>query len=463
MASPPRSVPVPSYAPALDNAYSLGDLDTLMADMHLRHSALGLSKAHSMDVCGLHLLTSPEAASRINQAAYCSTNPLQELTGRSPSSAPVSNGRSWQPTRGSANRGKPRALFRDGETRDTSHSPSNSPSTRGRGSMAARGRGAYRGGRGGLTDPRRGQGHYRRLWAEVTKVGRGQKLGDGDGSFPDSSVEDMLQVVRGLAPDASAVAAISQGLYYLDRYSNPRQFKAVSLYSYTLELPKACSFAMHLAQQALFDAAEPLPLQRSGALAALLKELAKSGHGKRAMEVFDWLRGLEDGHDLVCLCDVYTYTTMISQCGSHQQLRRALELVAEMRGRGVACNVHTYSALMNVCIKANELDLALDVYRQLLSDSCTPNLVTYNTLIDVYGKTGQWEEAVKVLDALEHQVIYTASDSAFLFQIIACSRHATDGQAAWQYVVLHIIHICMLIFVQLLALLVLLQPISMSS
>ncbi len=146
----------------------------------------------------------------------------------------------------------------------------------------------------------------------------------------------------------------------------------------------------------------------SGALAALLKELAKSGHGKRAMEVFDWLRGLEDGHELICLCDVYTYTTMISQCGSHQQLRRALELVAEMRGRGIACNVHTYSALMNVCIKANELDLALDVYKQLLSDSCTPNLVTYNTLIDVYGKTGQWEEAVKVLDALEHQVSYAA-------------------------------------------------------
>ena len=142
----------------------------------------------------------------------------------------------------------------------------------------------------------------------------------------------------------------------------------------------------------------------SGALAALLKELAKSGHGKRAMEIFDCLRGLDDGHELICLCDVYTYTTMISQCGSHQQLRRALELVAEMRSRGIACNVHTYSALMNVCIKANELDLALDVYKQLLSDSCTPNLVTYNTLIDVYGKTGQWEEAVKVLDALEHQV-----------------------------------------------------------
>ena len=66
---------------------------------------------------------------------------------------------------------------------------------------------------------------------------------------------------------------------------------------------------------------------------------------------------------------------MISQCGSHQQLRRALELVAEMRSRGIDCNVHTYSALMNVCIKANELDLAQDVYKQMLEEGCSPNLV----------------------------------------------------------------------------------------
>jgi pentatricopeptide repeat protein len=42
---------------------------------------------------------------------------------------------------------------------------------------------------------------------------------------------------------------------------------------------------------------------------------------------------------------------VLLQCGSQQQLRRALELVAEMRSRGIQCNVHTYSALMNVCIK----------------------------------------------------------------------------------------------------------------
>jgi pentatricopeptide repeat domain-containing protein 1 len=96
----------------------------------------------------------------------------------------------------------------------------------------------------------------------------------------------------------------------------------------------------------------------SSALAALLKELAKQGHAKRGVEIFDYLRALEPSHELSRLCDLYTYTTMISQCGSHQQLRRALKLVAEMRSKGIACNVHTYSAIMNVCVKANELELA---------------------------------------------------------------------------------------------------------
>ncbi len=57
-----------------------------------------------------------------------------------------------------------------------------------------------------------------------------------------------------------------------------------------------------------------------------------------------------------------------------------------------------------MCIKSGELELALDVYTQMRAEGVTPNLVTFNTLIDVYGKTGQWEEAVRVLDTLEQQV-----------------------------------------------------------
>lgn len=113
---------------------------------------------------------------------------------------------------------------------------------------------------------------------------------------------------------------------------------------------------------------------------------------------------MEEGHELRSLCDVFTYTTMISQCGSHHQLRRALELVAEMRGRAIPLNVHTYSALLNVCLKANELDLALDIYAQMLAEGCAPNMVTYNTLVDIYGKIGKWADALGVLDLLQQQV-----------------------------------------------------------
>ena len=58
----------------------------------------------------------------------------------------------------------------------------------------------------------------------------------------------------------------------------------------------------------------------SRAAALLLKDLSKAGLGHRAVELFDWLRKLEEGHPLQALCDVYTYTAMISMC-IYQQVR----------------------------------------------------------------------------------------------------------------------------------------------
>lgn len=52
----------------------------------------------------------------------------------------------------------------------------------------------------------------------------------------------------------------------------------------------------------------------SRAASLLLKDLSKAGLGYRAVEIFDWLRALEPSHPLRHLCDVYTYTAMISLC-----------------------------------------------------------------------------------------------------------------------------------------------------
>jgi pentatricopeptide repeat domain-containing protein 1 len=63
----------------------------------------------------------------------------------------------------------------------------------------------------------------------------------------------------------------------------------------------------------------------------------------RTRQVFEFLRGLPTDHQLSSLCDVFTYTAMISLCVDQQELPRALELMAEMQARRVECNVHTYT------------------------------------------------------------------------------------------------------------------------
>jgi pentatricopeptide repeat protein len=195
---------------------------------------------------------------------------------------------------------------------------------------------------------------YRRMWAAVCAP-KGERDGAAGAAWREVSVEDLIRAVQALPPAAPAGDAVRAGLAYLD----------------------------------------------SRAYAALLKGLAKAGMAHRAAELFDdvrcaargragggaWacgahagrgrqpgrsqsaecrprapvpahthpphapplcppltppIRRLDPTHELAHLADVYTYTTAISQCSSHHQLRRALELVAEMRARAVTLNVHTY-------------------------------------------------------------------------------------------------------------------------
>lgn len=59
----------------------------------------------------------------------------------------------------------------------------------------------------------------------------------------------------------------------------------------------------------------------------------------RAWQLFDWVRGLPEDHALARFCDADSYTTMIALCGPWQQLRRALQLIADMRTQGIECGV----------------------------------------------------------------------------------------------------------------------------
>lgn len=69
-------------------------------------------------------------------------------------------------------------------------------------------------------------------------------------------------------------------------------------------------------------AAASIPGLDSRAVAALLKDLAKTGQGHRAHEFFEYILGLGDQQEAARLCDVFTYTAAISICNNDQQVWR---------------------------------------------------------------------------------------------------------------------------------------------
>jgi len=194
-------------------------------------------------------------------------------------------------------------------------------------------------------------------------------------------------------------------------------------------------------------------------VAAIMKDLYRAGQGHRASDLFDCIRatttdsgsyvsplpfsasslssdGIIEMNNLryhqYHLADLYTYTTAISQCNGRHQLKRALELMAEMRSRGLKANVHTYSALMSACVKSGECDLALDVYQQLLKEGLSPNAVTANILIDVHGKSGGWEAAIGVLEDLRGTGVEPEART-FNAVIAACARYGQADAAVSVY------------------------------
>ena len=86
-----------------------------------------------------------------------------------------------------------------------------------------------------------------------------------------------------------------------------------------IKLPTACR-RLPSRESVASVAAGCIPGLDSRAVAALLKELAKTGNGHRAHEFFDYILGLGDQHEAARLCDVFTYTAAISICNNDQQV-----------------------------------------------------------------------------------------------------------------------------------------------
>ena len=83
------------------------------------------------------------------------------------------------------------------------------------------------------------------------------------------------------------------------------------------------------------------------------------------------MRTLPEGHSLQRLCDANTYSTMITLCGPWQQLRRALQLVAEMRSRSLECGIQVPP--ITCAIEAQAL--------RITHDTCWPDASVKRSII----------------------------------------------------------------------------------
>jgi len=100
------------------------------------------------------------------------------------------------------------------------------------------------------------------------QVAQGQTWQGGMQQLPEQlTVEDLVAMVQRLPPGVSAIPTVAQGLHSLD----------------------------------------------SRACAALLKDLSKNGLPHHALTIFDWLQSLPSENELSSLCDVFTYTTGMTQ------------------------------------------------------------------------------------------------------------------------------------------------------
>jgi pentatricopeptide repeat domain-containing protein 1 len=112
------------------------------------------------------------------------------------------------------------------------------------------------------------------------------------------------------------------------------------------------------------------------------------------------------------------YTKLMSSCAKGGQWERSLNLMREMRSKGIEPDVVCFSAAINACAKARQIKEALVLFREMRVHGLRPDLISYNALIGACSKCGFYKGAIAAIeemrkDGMQPDVItYNAAISA---------------------------------------------------
>ncbi|KAL4426696.1 hypothetical protein ABPG77_004752 [Micractinium sp. CCAP 211/92] len=131
----------------------------------------------------------------------------------------------------------------------------------------------------------------------------------------------------------------------------------------------------------------------------LLRQLDSPTTAARALQLFDWLRGLPAESPLAHLCTPGAYAAMIELFGKWRKPKQAVRLFAELKERGED-DAEVHSALVEAFCRCGQAEVAMDAHRNMLALGLPPSPAAARAMLGVHMQRGAWEEVDFVLAGL---------------------------------------------------------------
>eukprot|EP00931_Biecheleriopsis_adriatica_P065669 TRINITY_DN40162_c0_g1_i1.p1 TRINITY_DN40162_c0_g1~~TRINITY_DN40162_c0_g1_i1.p1 ORF type:complete len:418 (+),score=86.41 TRINITY_DN40162_c0_g1_i1:37-1290(+) len=129
----------------------------------------------------------------------------------------------------------------------------------------------------------------------------------------------------------------------------------------------------------------------------MIDACVKCGDLRKALEIFEDLKGRHLHRNTII------YTMLIKGCGENKNLDTALGLFREMRYEQVQCNTMTYNSMLDVCIKCSDFNAANAILGEMRTphSPVRPDLVTYTTMLKGYCGCGDVRTAMRIADDIK--------------------------------------------------------------
>ncbi|KAG5178131.1 hypothetical protein JKP88DRAFT_350398 [Tribonema minus] len=183
-------------------------------------------------------------------------------------------------------------------------------------------------------------------------------------------------------------------------------------------VPVACSGAAAHVQMRVTSVAIDVVAYTSA-----MDACAATGRWQEGIELLDEMRskGLQPNER--------TYRAAIAACGKGGQWQRVLDLLASMRSKGFAIAAQTFNSAVAACEKGGQHAHALALMQQMRAQGTEPDLFTYGSAINACSTGGHWKEALALLEEMRSTVSGPALQPNVICYTAAITAAGRGGEA----------------------------------